>query len=220
MALATAALAPAYNPGPWSTFFSLTGAAAATLTGLFFVAFSLRLQDLQLSRVIRTRVRYLVWLIAIAVSSAFVVMPGQSRAALAAEILALTAGCMVYTAWSALRSARWEPSPFSGDLVGRWLGMGATWLLSIGAGISLLAGHGGGLYLLAFAVLLGIALEVAAAWSLVVGSVRTLAARTSCQGDSARPNSRRPCSWVPKKTDLTLHLGSYRMAGECQEQPH
>ena len=47
--------------------------------------------------------------------------------------------------------------------------MGATWLLSIGAGISLLAGHGSGLYLLAFAVLLGIALEVAAAWSLVVG---------------------------------------------------
>jgi hypothetical protein len=71
MALATAALAPAYNPGPWSTFLSLTGAAAATLTGLFFVAFSLRLQDLQLSRVIRTRARYLVWLIAIAVSSAF-----------------------------------------------------------------------------------------------------------------------------------------------------
>jgi len=112
MALATAALAPACNPGPWSTFFSLTGAAAATLTGLFFVAFSLRLQDLQLSRVIRTRARYLVWLIAIAVSSAFFVMPGQSRAALAAEVLALTAGCMVYTAWSALRSARWEPSPF------------------------------------------------------------------------------------------------------------
>jgi hypothetical protein len=60
MALATAALAPAYNPGPWSAFFSLTGAAAATLTGLFFVAFSLRLQDLQLSRVVRTRARYLV----------------------------------------------------------------------------------------------------------------------------------------------------------------
>jgi hypothetical protein len=41
--------------------------------------------------------------------------------------------------------------------------MGATWLLSIGVGISLLAGHGGELHLLAFAVLLGIALEVPAA---------------------------------------------------------
>jgi hypothetical protein len=46
--------------------------------------------------------------------------------------------------------------------------MAATWLLSIGAGISLLASQGGGLYLLAFALLLGIALEVAAAWSLIV----------------------------------------------------
>lgn len=35
-------------------------------------------------------------------------------------------------------------------------------------GISLLAGHGGGLYLLAFAMLFGIALEAAAAWSLIV----------------------------------------------------
>ena len=168
MALATAALAPAYNPGPWSTFFSLTGAAAATPTGLFFVAFSLRLQDLQLSRVIRTRARYLVWLIAIAVSSAFVVMPGQSRAALAAEILALTAGCMVYTAWSALRSARWEPSPFSGDLVGRVARHGGNLAAQHRGGHQPARRHGGGLYLLAFAVLLGIALEVAAAWSLVV----------------------------------------------------
>jgi hypothetical protein len=46
--------------------------------------------------------------------------------------------------------------------------MGATWLLSIRAGISLAIGHGGRLYLLAFAMLLGIALEVAAAWTLVV----------------------------------------------------
>jgi hypothetical protein len=169
MTLATATLAPAYDPGSWSTFFTLTGTAAATLTGLFFVAFSLRVRDLQLSLALRTRARYLlIWLIAIAVSSGFVVMPGQSRAALAAEILVVSAGCAAYTVWSVLRTARWELPPFSADLVGRCLGMGATWLLSIGAGISLLAGSGGGLYLLAFAVLLGIALEVAAAWSLIV----------------------------------------------------
>jgi hypothetical protein len=169
MTLATATLAPAYDPGSWGTFFTLTGTAAATLTGLFFVAFSLRVRDLQLSLALRTRARYLlIWLIAIAVSSGFVVMPGQSRAALAAEILVVSAGCAAYTVWSVLRTARWELPPFSADLVGRCLGMGATWLLSIGAGISLLAGSGGGLYLLAFAVLLGIALEVAAAWSLIV----------------------------------------------------
>ena len=73
MTLATATLAPAYDPGSWSTFFTLTGTAAATLTGLFFVAFSLRVRELQLSLALRTRARYLlIWLIAIAVSSAFV----------------------------------------------------------------------------------------------------------------------------------------------------
>jgi hypothetical protein len=219
MTLATAALSPAYDPGSWDTFFTLTGAAAATLTGLFFLAFSLRLQDLQLSRVIRTRARYLlIWLIAIAVSSAFVVMPGQSLAALAAEILALTAGCVAYTAWSALRSARWEPSAFSVDLVGRWLGMGATWLLSIGAGISLLAGHGGGLYLLAFAVLLGIALEVAAAWSLVVWVGK------DTRGQDIMPERQRTPE-PPQAGQLGAERDGSRAApgqlpdpGECQEQ--
>jgi hypothetical protein len=143
--------------------------------GLFFIAFSVRMQDLQLSLLIRTRARYLLlWLIVITLVSAFVLMPGQSNAALATEILVLSAGSAAYTAWSAVRTLRQEPPPFSADLLGRWLGMGATWLLSIGAGISLLAGHGGGLYLLAFAVLLGIALEVAAAWSLIVGIGRDI----------------------------------------------
>ena len=169
MTLAAAALAPAYNPDSWGTFFTLTGAAAATLTGLFFVAFSLRVRELQLSLALRTRARYvLVWLIVITIGSGFVVMPGQPRAALAAEILVVSVGCVAYTVWSLYQMARWELPAVSADLVTRWLGMGATWLLSIGAGISLAVGHGGGLYLLAFAMLLGIALEVASAWTLIV----------------------------------------------------
>ncbi len=169
MTLAAAALAPAYNPGSWSTFFTLTGAAAATLTGLFFVAFSMRVQELQRSLALRARARYLlIWLIAITIGSGFVVMPDQPHAALAAEILVVSVGCVAYTVWPVLRTVRWELAEAPANLVGRWMGMGATWLLSIGAGISLLARHGGGLYLLAFAVLLGIALEVAAAWTLLV----------------------------------------------------
>jgi hypothetical protein len=125
MTLASVARSAAYNPGSWGTFFTLTGTAAATLTGLFFIAFTLRVRDLQLSVALRTRTRYLlIWLIAITVSSAFVVMPGQSRAALATEILVLSAGGAAYTVWSVRRTARSEMPPFSADLVGRWLGMG------------------------------------------------------------------------------------------------
>jgi len=204
MTLATAALAPAYSPGSWSTFFTLTGTAAATLTGLFFVAFSLRVPDLQQSAMFRTRVRYsLLWLIVITVGSAFVVMPGQSRAVLGAEILAWSGGCAAYTVWSVLRAARWELPALSADLAGRWLGMVVTWLLSIGAGISLLARSGGGLYLLASAVLLGIALEVAAAWSLIVGIGKKI-----MPGRQRTPERPQAGQVAAGTTDLPLCLGS------------
>jgi hypothetical protein len=58
MTIATAALAPADNPGSWGTFFTLTATVAAALTGLLFVGFSLRPRDLQLSLAIRTRARH------------------------------------------------------------------------------------------------------------------------------------------------------------------
>lgn len=180
MTAASIALAPAYDPGSWHTYFTLTGTAAATLTGLFFVGFSLRVPELQLSVGLRTRARYLLlWLIAIAIGSAFVLMPGQSSTVLAAEVLVVSAGCVAYTVWSVLRTARGQISPMSAGLAIRWLGMGATWLLSIGSGISLLVGHGGGLYLLAFGLLLGIALQVAAAWTLVVETGKHARAKDS-----------------------------------------
>jgi hypothetical protein len=165
----TLALAPAYNPGSWSTFFVLTGTVAATLTGLFFVAFSLRVRDLQLSVVIRTRAAYLlVLLVVIVVYSAFVLMPGQSRAAVAAEILIVSVLSLAYLCgWCLPRLLRL--AVFSVDLVVRWTAGVTGLLLGIGAGISLLIGNGGGLYFLAFGALLLIANEVASAWSLIVG---------------------------------------------------
>jgi hypothetical protein len=169
MTLATAALGPAYNPGSWSTFFVLTGTVAATLTGLFFVAFSLRVRDLQLSVVIRTRAAYLLTLLVVIVLySAFVLMPGQSRAAVAGEVLIVSVvGTAYLVGWCLPRLVRL--AVFSVDLVIRWVAGVTGLLLGIGAGISLLAGSGGGLFFLAFGALLLIANEVASAWSLIVG---------------------------------------------------
>jgi len=56
----------------------------------------------------------------------------------------MSAGCAAYTASSSLRTARREPLALSADLLARWAGMAVTCLLSIGAGIGLLAGFGGG----------------------------------------------------------------------------
>ena len=115
MTLATVALAPAYNPGSWSTFFVLTGTVAATLTGLFFVAFSLRVRDLQLSVVIRTRAAYLLaLLVVIVVYSAFVLMPGQSRAAVAAEILIVSVVSVAATVPVSVKNVLHEPGLYAG----------------------------------------------------------------------------------------------------------
>lgn len=189
MTLATVALAPAYNPGSWSTFFTLTGTVAATLTGLFFVAFSLRVRDLQLSVVIRTRAAYLLeLLVVIVVYSAFVLMPGQSRAAVAAEILIVSMVSVAYLVWCLPRLVRL--AAFSVDLVVRWLVAGTGLLLGIGAGISLLIGNGGGLYFLAFGALLLIANEVASAWSLIVGIGKDTGAKDIMLGQ--QPTSEGP----------------------------
>ena len=163
------AVAPAYDPGSWNTFFVLTGTVAATLTGLFFVAFSLRVRDLQLSVVIRTRAAYLLaLLVVIVVYSAFVLMPGQPHAAVAAEILVVSvAGVAYLVGWCLPRLVRL--AVFSVDMIVRWIAGVTGLLLGIVAGISLLIGKGGGLFFLAFGALLLIANEVASAWSLIVG---------------------------------------------------
>lgn len=164
------AVASGMEPEIWHTFFSLTGTAGAALTGLFFIAFSLRVRDLQGSLVLRTRARYLlIGLVVITVGSGFVVIPRQALWALGAEVLTISVIYGAYSAWSLVRAARREPIALTADLVGRWVGMAITLGLSSASGVSLMSQAGAGLYLLAFSMLLGLALEMASAWSLIVG---------------------------------------------------
>jgi hypothetical protein len=179
--------------------------------GAVFVAFSLRVRDLQLSVVIRTRAAYLlVLLVVIVVYSAFVLMPGQSRAAVAAEILFVSViGVAYLCGWCLPRLV--GLAVFSVDLVIRWIAGVTGLLLGIAAGISLLVGSGGGLYFLAFGALLLIANEVASAWSLIVGIGKTPAPRTSRSVNSPRPKGRQPGNWPPRRTDLARCLSSDRV---------
>lgn len=164
------ALAPAYTPVAWHSFYAVTGTAAATLTGLFFIAFSLRVQDLQHSLFLRTRARYLLLgLIVAFLGSAIVLIPDQPLAALSAEILTVISGYVIYTVVSVAVAARSEPFPLTPDLVARYVGMAVSLVLAYAAAISLVLRAGGGLYLLASAVLLALAVEVVSAWSFISG---------------------------------------------------
>jgi hypothetical protein len=101
----------------------------------------------------RTRAAYLhTGLVVIAGDSAFVLMPGQSRAALAAVVLIVSVGGAAYFVLRIVRMVRRDPPSFTSDLIVRRHIAGSAWLLAIWAGISLLTGVGGVLFFPAFAV--------------------------------------------------------------------
>jgi hypothetical protein len=128
----------------------------------------------------------LTLLVVIVVYSAFVLMPGQSRSAVAAEILFVSvAGVAYLCGWCLPRLA--GLAVFSADLVIRWIAGVTGLLLGIAAGISLLTGNGGGLYFLAFGALLLIANEVASAWSLIVGIGKDTGAKDITLGQQPAP---------------------------------
>src|SRR5580692_4577473 len=128
----------------------------------------------------------LTLLVVIVVYSAFVLMPGQSRSAVAAEILFVSvAGVAYLCGWCLPRLA--GLAVFSADLVIRWIAGVTGLLLGIAAGISLLTGNGGGLYFLAFGALLLIANEVASAWSLIVGIGKDTGAKDITLGQRSAP---------------------------------
>src|SRR6202167_2558055 len=95
-------------------------------------------------------------------------MPGQSRTAVAAEILIVSMVSVAYLVWCLPRLGR--VAAFSVDLVVRWLVAGTGLLLGIGAGISLLIGNGGGLYLPRFGALLLVPHGVATPWRRIGGA--------------------------------------------------
>lgn len=164
------ALAPAYVPQAWHMFFAMMGGAAATLTGLFFIAFSLRLGDLQRSIVIRTRARYLLLgTVMICLGSGFVLLPAQPLWALSVEIVSVSAAYSAYTIVTIIYAVRREPMELTVDLAARYVAMAVILLLAWASGASLVVRAGGGLYLFAIALLLALPTEVLSAWSLVIG---------------------------------------------------
>jgi len=158
----------AYQPAAWHDLFVTAGGSAAALTGLIFVAVSIDLREITATAQLPVRAgETLSILVALLLLSLFVLTPGQSRTVLGTEILALgavMAGLML-TIRTRLRRAPDDPL--------RWTVVPITIVLAatipmIVAGITLLAGAGGGLYWLLPELILGFAGSVFNAWILLV----------------------------------------------------
>ena len=85
----------AYNPGAWHDFGGVFVSAIAALPGLVFVVVSIQLRAVVDDSVLRRRAEIMVGLLAtMLAASAALLIPGQSREALAVELMPIA---LVYT---------------------------------------------------------------------------------------------------------------------------
>jgi hypothetical protein len=158
----------AYDPAAWGDFALAAAGAAASLTGLIFVAVSINLrQILDGGRFPGRAAQTLAVLMCLVVVTLFVLMPGQSAAALGFEVIGAAALVALPTVvWAA--TATWpddEPRHW------RWFAVLSALLpmgLLLVGGTALAAGSFGGLYWLGAAVVVGLAAGVFNAWVLLV----------------------------------------------------
>ena len=160
----------AYSASDWHDFYTMTGGAAAALTGLLFVAMSLHAREIMANRFFSNRaVSTLMSLASQLLLSGAVLIPGQSVTLLGAEVEAVALFFLIFTIRQVLTSGRDAP-PVASSLTNRFmeLGGGTAWLVLFNlAGLSLLVQAGGGLYILAVVMFFMFAWNIYIAWILI-----------------------------------------------------
>ncbi len=155
-----------YDPAAWRDYFVMVGGGAAALTGLVFVAMTLHLNEIVDHPVHRHRARtILTGLTAVFLRCGLVLMAGQSRQAVAVELIAvlLVVEVILY------RSIREALRAADMGVVLRTLGSFAC-LVTEQAGAALLfAGAIWGLYVVGVGMIASFVFMVTGAWLLLVG---------------------------------------------------
>jgi hypothetical protein len=165
----------AYSNAAWSDFALGQVGASAALLGLVFVGLSINLRAVVREPPLVSRAAEAVVLLGtVLATSTAVLLPGQTRLALAIELVVLGAAIAAWVAalqreihTSAVKSS----VPRTTLLLRRTSGLGAPALVVL-AGASLLVESGGGLYWWAPAILLAYLGALADAWVLLVEVLR------------------------------------------------
>jgi modulator of FtsH protease len=156
------------QPDQWHDLFIAVAGAAAALTGLLFVAVSISLKEiLEMPGLPGRAVETLSIMTGVLVMSILVLVPGQSRQALGIELLVLGAVGGGFFVFKRLRVPRKKEDPAAWYVVPLIIMVAAT-VPMIGAGISLLASGGGGLYWLVAETVLAFIGSILNAWILLV----------------------------------------------------
>jgi hypothetical protein len=149
----------------WGTFVTITGGGAAALTGLLFVAVSIKIDFISASPELRNRAAQVLTLFAmVVIASALVAIPDQSDRALGIEVIALTllmGGLLWYLD---RRAGTGDTSSPAARLMEAAAPNLLTLLLMLAAGVVLTAGQPDGLYVLVAPILIALAGGMASAW--------------------------------------------------------
>jgi hypothetical protein len=168
----------AYTSSHWSEFATAHVGASAALLGLVFVGLTINLREVVHSRSLVNRAAEAVILLgsALATSTA-VLIPGQRRGALSAELIVLGVATFGVVLLLQRGITMQPPEPGKGGpppvsvLLRRVMGLGAPALFAL-AGVSVAATAGGGLYWWVLALLTAYVGALANAWVLLIEILR------------------------------------------------
>jgi modulator of FtsH protease len=162
----------AYDASEWTDLFVATAGASAALAGLVFVAVSINVDRILKFEGLPDRaLETVLMLLSVVLVSIVGLIPGQSTAALGAEVLALGLGFGIVIVRLARRSLPSGSHPRSW-LISRLILATAATLPMIVAGASLLAETGGGLYWAVAGIVFAVIGGVANAWVLLIEILR------------------------------------------------
>jgi len=156
----------ALDPQAWHDFFGVAGTAAAALLGLVLVAVSLRVESVEAHPILRNRARTAILILGgLLVLSLVALFPGISALWFGLATLAIEAvriGLTVSWLYVAARSASGLPRSV-------WLRTTPNLLtvLSVAGAVSLIAGRGPGIYLMATAFVLTLGPMLFSVWGLL-----------------------------------------------------
>ncbi len=173
-----------YDPSVWRDYFVMVGGGAAALTGLVFVAMTLHLDDIVHHPVHRHRARtILTGLTAVFLRCGLVLMGGQTRQAVAVELIVVLIAVEVIL----YRSTRDAFQAADTRVLLRAIGSFAC-LLTEQAGAALLFfGAVWGLYVVGLGMMASFVFMVSGAWLLLVGVESSQAGRKLSEPESVQP---------------------------------
>ena len=155
-----------YDASIWRDYFVMVGAGAATLAGLVFVAMTLHLDDIVSHPVHRHRARtILTGLTAVFIRCGLVLMGGQSRQAVALELIAV----LVVVEVILYRSTRDAFLAADRIVLLRAVGSFATLVVEQLGAVILFLGGIWGLYFVGLGMMASFVFMVSGAWLLLVG---------------------------------------------------